>query len=178
MSDSVAINEVGPRDGLQNLHKILGVDDRLQLIQTLINCGIRHIEVGSFVSPTAVPQMASTEQLFARLPARQDVIYSALIPNRRGYELARQAGARSLAIVLATTEAMNQRNINMSLTQALAMCCELMQRAHTDGLQGRAYVATAFACPFEGPVTPRQVESLSRRLLAAGADRVIIADTT
>lgn len=147
------------------------------MIDALLASGIRSIEVGSFVSPKAVPQMAGTGELFGLLPMPGAVAYSALVPNLRGYELARESGVQSVAVVLSATETMNQRNINMSLEQATEVCAELIQRAKQDGIQARAYVAVAFECPFEGQTPPSVVECLGRRMFDAGADKVIIADT-
>lgn len=177
MSDFVTVNEVGPRDGLQSQGKILSIEERLSMINALLASGIRSIEVGSFVSPKAVPQMAGTGDLFAQLPMTESVAYSALVPNLRGYELAFAAGAKSIAVVLSATETMNQRNINMSLEQSTAVCVELLQRAREDGIEGRAYVAVAFECPFEGLTPVSVVESLTTRMFEAGARKVIIADT-
>lgn len=177
MGDFVTVNEVGPRDGLQSQGKTLSIEERLQMIAALLDSGIRSIEVGSFVSPRAVPQMAGTGELFGSLPMTDAVVYSALVPNQRGYELARAAGVRSMAVVLSATETMNQRNINMSLEQTTEVCAELMQRARQDGIHARAYVAVAFECPFEGVTPPVVIERLTRRMFDAGADQVIIADT-
>ncbi|WP_314020115.1 MULTISPECIES: hydroxymethylglutaryl-CoA lyase [Pseudomonadota] len=177
MSERIVVNEVSPRDGLQSQGKTLTVEQRLEMIQALLATGIRSIEVGSFVSPKAVPQMAGTDALFARLPMPDQVAYSALIPNAKGYELARAAGARSVAVVLSATETMNQRNIRMSLDETTAVCLELMQQARRDGLEARAYVAVAFECPFEGVTPAERVIALTQRLFDAGADKVIIADT-
>lgn len=177
MSDFVIVNEVGPRDGLQSQGRTLSIEERLSMIDALLDAGIRSIEAGSFVSPRAVPQMAGTAELFSRLPLDRDATYSALVPNLRGYELAREAGAQSVAVVLSATETMNQRNINMSLEQTTAVCAELMQRARQEGIQARAYIAVAFECPFEGPTSPAIVEYLSQSMFEAGADKVIIADT-
>lgn len=177
MNDFVTVNEVGPRDGLQSQGKTLSIEERLSMINALLASGIRSIEVGSFVSPKAVPQMAGTGELFAQLPMTDSVAYSALVPNLRGYELARAAGAKSIAVVLAATETMSQRNINMSLEQSTAVCAELLQRAREDGIEGRAYVAVAFECPFEGLTPVSVVESLTARMFEAGARKVIIADT-
>ncbi|MCQ4267773.1 hydroxymethylglutaryl-CoA lyase [Pseudomonas stutzeri] len=177
MSERIIVNEVGPRDGLQSQGKTLTVEQRLEMIQALLAAGIRSIEVGSFVSPKAVPQMAGTDALFARLPMPDQVAYSALIPNAKGYELARAAGARSVAVVLSATETMNQRNIRMSLDETTAVCLELMQQARRDGLEARAYVAVAFECPFEGVTPAERVIALTQRLFGAGADKVIVADT-
>lgn len=177
MSDFVIVNEVGPRDGLQSQGKTLSIEERLLMIDALLDSGIRSIEAGSFVSPKAVPQMAGTGELFGLLPMTNAVDYSALVPNLRGYELALAAGVRSVAVVLSATETMNQRNINMSLEQATDVCAALMQRARQDGVQARAYVAVAFECPFEGLTPPPVVEYLSQRMFESGADKVIIADT-
>ncbi|KAA0972989.1 hydroxymethylglutaryl-CoA lyase [Pseudomonas sp. ANT_H12B] len=177
MSDFVIVNEVGPRDGLQSQGRILSIEERLLMIDALLDAGICSIEAGSFVSPRAVPQMAGTAELFSRLPLDRAATYSALVPNLRGYERAREAGVQSVAVVLSATETMNQRNINMSLEQATAVCAELMQRACQDGVQARAYIAVAFECPFEGPISPAVVEYLSQSMFEAGADKVIIADT-
>lgn len=177
MSDFVIVNEVGPRDGLQSQGKTLSIEERLLMIDALLDSGIRSIEAGSFVSPKAVPQMAGTGELFGLLPMTDAVDYSALVPNLRGYELALAAGVRSVAVVLSATETMNQRNINMSLEQATDVCAALMQRARQDGVQARAYVAVAFECPFEGLTPPPVVEYLSQRMFESGADKVIIADT-
>ncbi len=177
MSERIIVNEVGPRDGLQSQGKTLTVEQRLEMIQALLAAGIRSIEVGSFVSPKAVPQMAGTDALFARLPMPDQVAYSALIPNAKGYELARAAGARSVAVVLSATETMNQRNIRMSLDETTAVCLELMQQARRDGLEARAYVAVAFECPFEGVTPAERVIALTQRLFGAGAAKVIVADT-
>lgn len=177
MKDFVKINEVGPRDGLQSQGKTLSLEQRLHMIGALLQAGIRAIEMGSFVSPKAVPQMAGTGELFARLPMLTEVDYSALIPNLKGYQLAREAGVGSVAVVLSATETMNQRNINMSLAEATAVSAELMQRAKADGLHARAYVAVAFECPFEGVTPPEVVQQLTHRMFDAGAETVIIADT-
>ncbi|WXL25956.1 hydroxymethylglutaryl-CoA lyase [Ectopseudomonas mendocina] len=177
MVERVIVNEVGPRDGLQSQGKTLSVAQRLEMIQVLLDTGIRSVEVGSFVSPKAVPQMAGTDELFAQLPMADQVAYSALIPNAKGYELAKAAGVKSVAVVLSATETMNQRNIRMSLDETTAVCTELMQRAREDGLEARAYVAVAFECPFEGVTPAERVISLTQRMFDAGADKVIIADT-
>ncbi|MDY0207595.1 MAG: hydroxymethylglutaryl-CoA lyase [Pseudomonas sp.] len=177
MNDFVTVNEVGPRDGLQSQGKTLSIEERLSMINRLLASGVRSIEVGSFVSPKAVPQMAGTGELFTQLAMTDSVAYSALVPNLRGYELARAAGVKSIAVVLSATETMNQRNINMSLEQSVAVCSALLQRAREDGIEGRAYVAVAFECPFEGLTPVAVVESLTARMFEAGARKVIIADT-
>lgn len=177
MKNFVRVNEVGPRDGLQSQGKTLSVEQRRLMIEGLLKAGVRAVEAGSFVSPRAVPQMAGTGELFGCLPLREQVHYSALIPNLKGYELAREAGAQSVAVVLSATETMNQRNINMSLSQTVEVCAELMQQATRDGVDARAYVAVAFECPFEGLTPQDVVHGLCQQMFSAGANTVIIADT-
>ena len=121
MADRVVINDVGPRDGLQNQPRMLSVDERLRLIEAIAAAGVNNIEVGSFVSPKAVPAMAGTDELVGRLPTDDGVHYAALIPNMKGYELARDAGARTVNMVLYASEGMAQKNVKMSLPQAEAV---------------------------------------------------------
>jgi hydroxymethylglutaryl-CoA lyase len=177
MKERVIINEVGPRDGLQNQPRTLTVVERVQLIQALADAGLRHIEVGSFVSPKAVPQMAATDTVMAALPARPGVEYSVLIPNLKGYERARAAGARKLALVLSATDTMSLKNIGMNMEQVFAVASDIIARSRAEGLFTQACISVAFECPFEGVVDPAVVENLTARLFAAGADEVVIADT-
>ena len=177
MNDVLIINEVGPRDGLQNQRVAVGCDDKLRLIQALVDAGLRSIEATSFVSPKAVPQMADADQLFVRLPEPDRVAYSALVPNVRGLQRAQACQVREIAVVLSATETMNQRNINMSLDQATEVCIQTLRGAIEAGMRAKAYVAVAFECPFEGPVAPDRVLALTRSMFAAGAAEVVIADT-
>lgn len=177
MGDAVIVNEVGLRDGLQSHPHFIATDDKLALLDALLAAGIRHVEATSFVSPKAVPQMADAAELHARLPAKERVDYAVLVPNFHGYERARAAGAKAVAVVLACTTTMNQRNINMTLDAATTVATEVMGRARADGVTARAYLATAFVCPFEGAVPPPVVHDLAGRLFASGADELIVADT-
>lgn len=177
MTDRITVNEVGPRDGLQNQAAAISVDGKLALIEALVHAGIRSIEATSFVSPKAVPQMADADELYPRLPAADRVAYSALVPNRRGLARAGQAGAREIAVVLSATDTMNRRNINLSLEEACAESVATIAEARRMGLRAKGYVAVAFVCPFEGAVSPEHVLTLAAQLRDAGADEVVIADT-
>lgn len=171
------INEVGLRDGLQNQSRFVETDDKLRLIRALLNAGVRHIEATSFVSPRAVPQMADAAELLSHLPKREEIDYSVLVPNVKGYDRAAAAGARSIAVVLSCTDTMNRRNINMSLDQTLAVSCDVIKLASKDGIAARAYLAVAFECPFEGPTSMVTVMSLAEQVAAAGACEIVVADT-
>ena len=174
--EQVIVNDVAPRDGLQNDPVAVSPGERTELIKRLVAAGLPAVEVAAFVSPKAVPKMAGATEVAAALDLdRAD--FSALVPNRKGYEMARAAGMRSVALVLSATETMNRRNINMGLDQAAAVCRETLQQARGDGLKARAYVAVAFECPYEGTVPDAEVERLAGDMFAAGAEEIIVADT-
>tara|TARA_R110002110_G_scaffold415765_3_gene655258 strand:- start:21130 stop:22041 length:912 start_codon:yes stop_codon:yes gene_type:complete len=177
MTEKIVVTDVGPRDGLQNQPKILSVDERLQLIGTLGNAGVANIEVGSFVSPKAVPAMAGTDSVVAQLLEGGTQHYTALIPNMKGYELARAAGARSVTMVLYASEGMANKNVNMSLTQADDVTADILACARADGIEVIATISVAFACPFDGPTEPGIVLRSADKFLSLGADYVVIADT-
>lgn len=174
----ITINEVGPRDGLQSQSTHVDLDGRLALVKQLAAAGLQHIEVGSFVSPKAVPQMAGTGDLVRELlNSDLSATPSVLIPNRKGYELAREAGAKNLALVVAATDTMNQKNINMATEQIMTASEELIAAAVDDHLTMQVYLAVAVECPFEGLVAPQQVIALAERLMQYGAKEVVLADT-
>lgn len=176
--ESILITDVAPRDGLQNQPLPVGTADKLELVRRLHAAGLGRIEVGSFVSPRAVPQMADTGELLpqvqAALPALQA---SVLVPNLKGLERAQAAGAREIAVVLSATETMNQRNIGMGLGQATEVSERTLQAARALGMRTRAYVAVAFDCPFEGETALATVVDLAARMHTAQADEIVIADT-
>ena len=177
MSDRIVINEVGPRDGLQSQAGELTLEQRKAFIEALLRAGLTHIEIGSFVSPRAVPQMAGTGDLARSLAGHREAELTALVPNMKGYELAREAGVETVAVVVSATETMNQKNIRMSLAQTLEAAQAVIARGREEGAKVQAYLAVAFECPFEGAVDPAYVEELSALLLEAGASELVIADT-
>ena len=174
--ETVIINDVGPRDGLQNDSGSVSPSDRTALIQALVGAGIPAVEVASFVSPKAVPKMAGAEQVVAALDL-DSADFSALVPNHKGYELAVAAGIRSVAVVLSATDTMNRKNINMDLDTTVRVCEEIVARARDAGVNPRAYVSVAVECPYEGLVPDSRIEDLAARMFDAGAAEVIVADT-
>jgi hydroxymethylglutaryl-CoA lyase len=176
MNDTVVFTDVGPRDGLQNQPKILTVEERLALIAALSQAGVSSIEVGSFVSPRAVPAMAGTDQVVAGLPD-DAVSYSALIPNKRGYELARAAGVKTVNMVLYASAGMAQKNVNMSIAQAEEATRDILASAREDGISVIAAIATAFCCPYDGPTDPGVVRDIAARFIDQGLDQIVLADT-
>lgn len=176
--ERIHITEVGPRDGLQNQAIELSTDDKMKLISLLVSAGVTSIEATSFVSPRAVPQMADAAALLPQvLAAWPEIRVSSLVPNLKGLERAVAAGAREIAVVLAATETMNRKNINMSLEQAITAAGQTLQAAKALGLRTRGYVAVAFECPFEGPTPAGHLLTVTQRLQAFGPDEVVVADT-
>ena len=176
MAEKVIIKEVAARDGLQAQPKHLTVEQRIALLGALAETGVPELEIGSFVSPKAVPQMAGTGEIAANLPSAQ-LTYSALVPNMKGYELAVMAGIRSHAIALAATEEMNQNNIRKSLEDTFVMGEEILDRAAVEGVDIHAYLAVAFECPYEGAVEESLVLEQVDRLMQHQPARLMIADT-
>lgn len=177
LPSQVNVVEVGPRDGLQNETQVLSIDDKVGLIDRLSQSGLGYIEIGSFVRPEWIPQMANTEEVAARIQRQPGVIYSALVPNVRGLERAMQAELPEIAIFMSVTESHNQKNTNRSAATALESYRQVTREALQQGLRVRAYLSTVFACPYEGEVKPAQVLPLVEALLELGAYQISLGDT-
>jgi hydroxymethylglutaryl-CoA lyase len=173
----VRLIEVGPRDGLQNEAQPISVDDKVQLVDALSAAGLGYIEVGSFVSPKWVPQMAGSAEVFARIQRKPGVVYGALAPNLRGFEDALAAGVKEVAVFAAASESFSQRNINCSISESLARFAPIMDAAKQHGVSVRGYVSCVLGCPYEGDVTPEQVALVARELYAMGCYEVSLGDT-
>lgn len=176
-AERVTVNDVGPRDGLQNQSKVLTPEERLSLVRALRNAGVGHIEVGAFVSPKAVPAMAGADRILAGLDPSDDAVYTVLIPNLKGYELAVEAGARSVCMVLYGSDGMAQANARMTAAEADQATLTILQKAKEDGVRVTATMAVAFECPFDGPVDSRRVLDSAALFLDRGADEFCVADT-
>lgn len=177
-AEQVTIVEVGPRDGLQNERVRLTTEQRIDLIERLIDAGLRHVEVGSFVHPKWIPQMANTAEVVRGLRRRDDVAYWALVPNVRGLEGAIEAGCTHVAVFVSSSETHNRRNLNRSIAESLEGLEEVTREAKAAGLSLRAYVSTVFGCPYEGDVSFDRVIEITDRLLGMGASQVSLGDTT
>ena len=181
MSDAlpsrVRVVEVGPRDGLQNEPQALGIAERIQLCEALVASGVRHLEVGSFVSPKWVPQMAGTAEVLAGLGRPADVIRSVLVPNLKGFEAALAAGVDEIAVFAAASEGFSQRNINCSIAESLARFVPVVEGARAAGIRVRGYVSCVLGCPYDGAIAPDQVASVARELLELGCAEVSLGDT-
>jgi hydroxymethylglutaryl-CoA lyase len=175
-TNHIIINDVGPRDGLQNQPKLLSKEQRLSLIRALIDANVPEIEVGAFVSPKSVPAMAGTAELFAELEYSSS-LFSALIPNMKGFELAMSAQVPVMSLVVATSNTMNLKNIRMTTEDSVKVSKDVLKVAKEQGAEVQAYVATAWACPFEGKISADKVFIITEQLLQAGASSIVIADT-
>ncbi|BFT31638.1 hydroxymethylglutaryl-CoA lyase [Alteromonas sp. D210916BOD_24] len=177
LKEKITINDVGPRDGLQNQKKQLTVKQRLSLINALVDAGLPAIEVGALVSPKAVPAMAGTDEIVRQLSHQDSVAYSVLIPNERGFTTGVELNVPVMSLVVAASSTMNEKNIRMTTTQALSMSSDVLSLASQLQRNVQAYVATAWSCPFEGKVDSDQVVKVSHALLNAGASHIVVADT-
>jgi hydroxymethylglutaryl-CoA lyase len=174
----VTVYEVGPRDGLQNEPETVPTAAKLELVQRLALAGLRRIEVTSFVSPKWIPQLADGDALAGLLPDFPGVVYSALVPNLRGYERFREAGGIQMAAVfLSASETHNRKNLNCSIAEQLERIRPVAERCRADGVPLRAYVSTVCGCPYEGEVAVDAVVRLTRQLLELPAAQVSLGDT-
>src|ERR1700689_888313 len=146
---SVRLTEVGPRDGLQNEARNLATADKVRLIRMLASAGIEEMEVTSFVSPKAVPNLADAEEVMEEI-RDLDIRRIALVVNDRGYERALEAGANAFTFVLSATEGHSRANVNCSRQESIDMLDRMAKRSRQDGVEVRLAVSVAFGCPFEG----------------------------
>ena len=157
----VRIVEVGPRDGLQNESSEITVAQRVALIDRLSAAGLKHIEVGSFVSPKWVPQMASSDQVFAGIKRVPGTVYAALTPNMRGFEGARDARADEIAVFAAASEGFSQQNINCSIAESIERFRPVAEAAKAHGIRVRGYVSCVIGCPYDGATAPEAVADVT-----------------
>ena len=174
---SVRLVEVGPRDGLQNEKQPISVADKVRLTDDLSAAGLSYIEVGSFVSPKWVPQMAGSAEVFAGIQRQPGITYAALTPNLKGFEAALEAKVKEVAVFAAASEAFSQKNINCSIADSLQRFVPLMEAAKAANVRVRGYVSCVLGCPYDGAVAPEQVASVARELYAMGCYEVSLGDT-
>src|SRR6516165_10469738 len=176
MSDAVSIVEMGPRDGLQNEKTPVSVGDRITFVKNLLGAGLHTIEVGAFVSPKAIPQMVASDEVLRglnHLPGE----FHVLVPNEKGYEAARDAGAKVVSVFAAASEGFSRTNINCSIAESIARFEPVLVRAKADGVKARGYVSCVLGCPFEGEVKPKAVADVARKLWQLGCYEISLGDT-
>jgi hydroxymethylglutaryl-CoA lyase len=176
----VAIREVGPRDGFQNEPEIIATDEKVRLIEALARCGLKRLEVTSFVRADVIPQLADGAEVLERIDVPDDVSLSVLIPNERGLDnaLALRSRFHEVNVFLSATESHNRANVNRSVEESLTGLETVLQRARSEGLRCEGVISVAFGCPYEGHVPPERVFSIARRLVEAGAVEIGFGDTT
>jgi len=181
MAEFVRIHEVGPRDGLQNEERLISVARKVALIDLLSRSGLRDIELGSFVSPKWVPQMADTDQVLARLRPAPGVRYAVLVPNMRGWEgflaARRKDMVTDIAVFISASEGFSQSNLNCSIAESVARLRPVVRAAQDAGVAVRGYVSCVTDCPFEGPTDPRQVADAVALLRDVAPMPVSLGDT-
>ncbi|MBB1607437.1 MULTISPECIES: hydroxymethylglutaryl-CoA lyase [Pseudomonas] len=173
----VRLVEVGPRDGLQNEKQPISVADKVRLVDDLSAAGLAYVEVGSFVSPKWVPQMAGSAEVFAGIRQKPGVTYAALAPNLKGFEAALEAGVKEVAVFAAASEAFSQKNINCSIKESLERFVPVMDAAREHGIRVRGYVSCVLGCPYQGEVDVQQVAAVAAELDAMGCYEVSLGDT-
>jgi len=173
----ITVVEVGPRDGLQNEATTVSTDDKVAFVDRLSAARLPVIEVSAFVNPRRVPQMGDAADVFARITRWPGTRYTALVPNLQGLERAASAGLREIAIFAAASESFSRANINQGVTESFTAYAAVCQQACSLGMRVRAYLSTAFGCPYEGAVPLPRVVELTSRLLDMGAFEVAVSDT-
>jgi isopropylmalate/homocitrate/citramalate synthase len=173
----VTLCDVGPRDGLQNDEITLSPATRAELCARLAATGLPRVEAASFVHPRLVPQMAGAEEVFAALEPQPGTTYAALVLNSRGLERALAAGAAEIHTSYGLTDSFNRRNQNATVEESAGAAAKMIAGAHEAGRRISATLSVAFGCPFEGRVDPGHVIEHVRRMSAAGADEIMLADT-
>jgi len=177
LPSDVTLVEVGPRDGLQNEKQPVTTSHKIELVQRLQDAGLREIEVTSFVSPKWVPQMADNADVMAGISRRAGVRYSVLTPNVQGLEAALATRPDEIVVFGAASEAFSQRNINCSIAESIERFRPVVAAAHGAGLKVRCAISCALGCPYQGPVTPDEVERVVELMKQIGVDHCGVADT-
>ena len=177
MSESVRIVEMGPRDGLQNEKSPVSVEARIGFVERLVAAGLDTVEVGAFVSPKAVPQMASSEAVLRGVSHVEGAEFHVLVPNEKGYDAARAAGAQVVSVFAAASEGFSRANINCTVTESIERFKPVLARAKADGVKVRGYISCVLGCPFDGEIKPKAVADLAGTLWNLGCYEISLGDT-
>ncbi|HYY44760.1 MAG TPA: hydroxymethylglutaryl-CoA lyase [Actinomycetota bacterium] len=175
---AVRIREVGPRDGIQSERARVATHDKIRLIDALSRTGLRYIETVSFVSPKAIPQMADAQEVWRGIERNPDVFYSALVPNRKGAEIAAECGVDGMQVFIAATDSYNLKNVRRTVKDSLANVRDVVAVAARKGIPVEGTISTAFGCPYEGDVSPERVVEVTRWMVDCGVTTISYGDTT
>lgn len=177
MSNPVRIIEMGPRDGLQNEKIPVSVDARIAFVEALVAAGLTTVEVGAFVSPKAIPQMASSDAVLRGVAHVTGAQFHVLVPNEKGYDAARAAGAKVVSVFAAASEGFSRANINCTVAESIERFKPVLARAKADGVPVRGYISCVLGCPFDGEIKPKAVADLARTLWELGCYEISLGDT-
>jgi len=177
MSDPVRIIEMGPRDGLQNEKTSVSVEARIAFIEALVGAGLDTVEVGAFVSPKAIPQMASSDAVLRGVSHIGGAEFHVLVPNEKGYAAARAAGAKVVSVFAAASEGFSRANINCTVAESIERFKPVLARAKADGVKVRGYISCVLGCPFDGEIKPKAVADLAGTLSDLGCYEISLGDT-
>ena len=176
--EKVEIFEVGPRDGLQPEPEFVDTAKKIKLVNMLGEAGCKRIEVTSFVNPKWVPQLKDAAEVFRGITRKPGVVYNALIPNKRGLELALECGLEEVVTIMSTSESHNKNNLNRSVAESLKDVEEINNIARSEGVRVRSYIATVFGCPMEGDMDPKKALDIALALESFGSYEISLGDTT
>jgi hydroxymethylglutaryl-CoA lyase len=177
MSEQVRIVEVGPRDGLQNEKVPVSVEARVTFVEALLDAGLQTIEVGAFVSPKAIPQMVGSDEVLRRVSHHSGGEFHVLVPNEKGYEAARAAGAKVIAVFGSASEGFSRANINCSVAESIERFKPVIVRARADGIKIRGYISCVLGCPYDGEIRPQAVVDVAKILWDLGCYEISLGDT-
>lgn len=178
MTKVVDLCEVGPRDGLQGLSRFVPTERKVRFIEDLMAAGCRAIEVASFVSPKAMPQMRDSREVAQAVRHHGGITLSAFVPNRRGLDSALECGIDVAGIATYASESFARRNVNATIPECIRRIREVVSVAENSPIRVRGYVSTAIECPFEGPVDPERVAEIAEEVASIGCDEIFLGDTT
>lgn len=177
MSDPVRIIEMGPRDGLQNEKMPVSVEARIAFIEALVAAGLNTVEVGAFVSPKAIPQMVGSDAVLRGVAHAKGAEFHVLVPNEKGHDAARAAGAKVVSVFAAASEGFSRANINCTVAESIERFKPVLARAKADGVKVRGYISCALGCPFDGEIKPKAVADLASTLWELGCYEISLGDT-
>jgi hydroxymethylglutaryl-CoA lyase len=173
----IHIIEVGPRDGLQNIQKFIPTEIKKDFINLIIESGVKELEVTSFVSPKAIPQLSDAEKLMSILEYKEDVIYSCLVPTLKGLERAINSGVKKVVFFVGASNEFNKKNLNADIDQTISNFKEMKKICDEIDISVKGSISTSFYCPYTGYVSPEKVLKVIDLLFEIGIKELIICDT-
>ncbi|MCW2309408.1 hydroxymethylglutaryl-CoA lyase [Rhodobium gokarnense] len=176
-SDDILIEDTFLRDGLQVEKRLFSIEEKLHFLTALEAAGVRRIQVGSFVHPERVPQMADTDALFERIVPKEGVVYTALVLNKAGLDRAMAVGVRHLSISVSASETHSRKNANRSVDDGIERILPVIEKALGEGIAVRAGIQSALGCGYEGRIDPERVSEIARRFSDLGVNEINVADT-